>query len=106
MNGIWRNCGREKDFNLRDADSVLEVEGFVAFYILLPTCYQFWYLSGISDDMERHAPITSMIAGKDTARAQGVGEVALFFDLRDSSVAVVGRVAKDDKDGAVLLDLF
>ncbi len=36
----------------------------------------------------------------------GGGKVAFFFDLRDTGVSVIGRVAEDDEDGAVLLDVI
>ena len=34
------------------------------------------------------------------------GEVALLFDLGDARVAVVRRIAEDDEDGVVLLDVL
>ena len=38
--------------------------------------------------------------------AVGCGEVAFFFDVGDASVAVVGRVAENDEDRVLLLDVL
>lgn len=39
-------------------------------------------------------------------RAVFGGEVAFLFYLCDAGIAVVGRIAEDDEDRAMLLDLF
>src|SRR5260370_9468729 len=39
-------------------------------------------------------------------RAVFIGEVAFLFYLRDSGIAVVRRIAEDDENRALLLDLF